>query len=105
MSATAVTIERTTPFHIVRDALQDLREGFGQDDAGEITPDTALYGGESVLDSLSLVLLVSAVEEAIRERLGVDVLLASERAMSQRQSPYRTVGAFVEFIEAELAAR
>ena len=39
-----------------------------------------------------------------RQQFGRDVVLASEKAMSMRHSPYRSVGSFVDFVEAELAA-
>lgn len=68
------------------------------------TLETELYGGDGGLDSLSLVMLVSAIESAISEEFGRDVVLASEKAMSMRHSPYRSVGSFVDFVEAELAA-
>lgn len=69
------------------------------------TLETELYGGSNGLDSLSLVMLVSAIEMAISEEFESDVVLASEKAMSMRQSPYRTVGSFVDFVETELAAQ
>lgn len=103
MLASAKVESRSSVFDIVAAALRDadvasLARGDRVDD------ETPLYGAGSPLDSLSLVLLVCAVEDGVRERLGADVVLASERAMSMRHSPYRTVGSFVQFIESELAA-
>ena len=45
-----------------------------------------------ILDSMGLVTLVVGVEQAIEDELGVSVSLADARALSQRNSPYRTVG-------------
>ncbi|MGI4731742.1 MAG: hypothetical protein ACRYFW_08350 [Janthinobacterium lividum] len=90
-------------FSIVVEAMHEIMDFSGQS-AKAVTDETPLYGGDGEMDSLSLVLLVSAIEEAVRDHLKVDVLLASERAMSMRHSPYRTVGTLVRFIEDELAA-
>jgi acyl carrier protein len=60
----------------------------------------SLYGQDGVLDSLGLVSFVVAVEQAVQERLGIQVALADDRAMSQRHSPFRTVGSLVEYISA-----
>lgn len=68
-------------------------------DRGE---DTVLYGREGVLDSLGLVSLVAAIEEGVQNRLGATVVLADERAVSQRESPFRTVGTLVDYIQAQL---
>lgn len=68
-------------------------------DRGE---NAALYGREGVLDSLGLVSLVAAIEEGVQNRLGVSVVLADERAVSQRESPFRTVGTLVDYIQAQL---
>jgi acyl carrier protein len=61
--------------------------------------ETALYGANSVLDSLRLVSLVVAVEREIEQESGVSLVLASERAMSQRRSPFLSIGSLAEYIE------
>jgi len=59
--------------------------------------ETPLFGREGFLDSLGLVTLMVAVEQAIEDELGVSVSLADERALSQRTSPYRTVGTLADY--------
>jgi acyl carrier protein len=66
---------------------------------GEIGPETALFGQDGVLDSMALVSLVVAVEQAIEESHGVTVSLADEKALSQRQSPYRTVSTLAAYAQ------
>lgn len=67
--------------------------------------DAPLYGRDGVLDSLGLVTFVVAVEEAIEDRYDKLVVLADEKAMSQRSSPFLTIGTLAEYaaklIEAE----
>lgn len=65
----------------------------------ELSPETALFGKGGVFDSLGLVSLVLAVEEAVRDEHGVSVSLADERAMSQARSPFRTIGALAEYAQ------
>jgi len=65
----------------------------------EKTPNAKLFDSEGVLDSLGLVNLIVAVEEQIESRLNTTVTLADEKAISQRNSPFRTVSTLVEYIQ------
>jgi acyl carrier protein len=75
----------------------------------ELTPDTALFGRAGLFDSLGLVNLILALEEALQDDHDVTVVLADERAMSQARSPFRTVGSLAEYaarmVEEAAAAR
>jgi acyl carrier protein len=64
-------------------------------DAGSETP---LYGGAHGVDSLSLVRIVAEVERRTEERIGRRIVLADERAMSRRNSPFRTVWSLAELL-------
>ena len=44
------------------------------------------------------------VEQAVEDELGVRISLADEKALSQRNSPYRTVKALAEYAHAEIEA-
>lgn len=70
----------------------------------EKAPDTPLFGSASRLDSLGLVNLIVAVEERLHKTLGVSLTLADERAMSRRQSPFRTVSSLAEYIDERMGA-
>lgn len=63
----------------------------------EMREDCSLFGGEGVLDSISLVSLIVSVEQRIEDVLGVSIILANEKAMSRRNSPFLTVGTLAEF--------
>jgi acyl carrier protein len=60
-------------------------------------PETRLFGEGGLFDSVGLVSLVVAVEEAIQDRMDASVSLADERAMSQKRSPYRTISSLAEY--------
>lgn len=68
-----------------------------EDMTGPLGPATALFGDDGVLDSVGLVSLVVGVEQAIEEQFGVVLSLADEKALSQRHSPYRTVGSLADY--------
>ncbi len=67
---------------------------------GEAAP---LFGDDGVLDSIALVTLVVAIEQALEDELEVVLTLADEKAMSQQQSPFRTVGALAKYIQQRIA--
>lgn len=71
-----------------------------RDDADQIpaTPETALFGVDAVLDSLSFVSLVTDVETSLNVDHGLDISLADDRAMSRPQSPYDTVATLRDYI-------
>jgi len=60
--------------------------------------DADLFGGKGKLDSLGLVSFVVATEQEIEEEFGVPISIADERAMSQKNSPFKTLGTFADYI-------
>jgi acyl carrier protein len=60
--------------------------------------DTALFGVDAVLDSLSFVSLVTDVETSLNVDHGLDISLADDRAMSRPQSPYESVATLTDYI-------
>jgi acyl carrier protein len=71
-----------------------------QPDNGQLEKslDTVLFGQNGKLDSLGLVNFVVAAEQNIEEALSVSVSVSDERAMSQKNSPFRTIGTLVDYI-------
>ncbi len=61
--------------------------------------DTPLYGIGGYLDSLSLVALVSEIEDQISEKYEADIILADEKMVSLKNSPFRSVEALVAYVE------
>ncbi len=81
---------------IILQLLQDQLTTQGPS-VGPLDSTTALFGRDGCLDSLGLVSLVVGVEQALQDELNVTVSLADEKALSQRHSPYRTVGSLVDY--------
>jgi acyl carrier protein len=60
---------------------------------------TRLFGGNGQLDSLGLVSLVVNIEEEIEQELGITLVLADERALSRRTSPFSRIGNLIDYID------
>jgi acyl carrier protein len=67
-----------------------------------INRDTVVFGAGGVVDSMGIVMMVTDVEEAVYNAFGKTVSLADDRAMSQRNSPYRSIGSLTDYILAQL---
>ena len=62
------------------------------------TPDTRLLGPQSVLDSLHLVNLLITIEREVADTIGATLTLADERALSMKESPFRTIESLASYI-------
>jgi acyl carrier protein len=76
---------------IIVNSLIDLNEELEGSPLENPSKKTKLYGGSGVLDSLALVSLITDLEERVSDEFGEDIVLADEKAMSQRTSPFRNV--------------
>lgn len=96
-------IARCQILDVVLAAAEELNPDLPRKIAVDAEENAPLYGNTGVLDSLGLVSLVAAVEEGIQMQFGAAITLADERAVSQRESPFRTIGTLVDYIENRLA--
>ncbi|MCH5313014.1 MAG: hypothetical protein J1E28_01255 [Helicobacter sp.] len=82
--------------------IKHLRESAEDYDVLELkntNAQTKLYTGlGGVLDSLALVSLVSDLEELLSKELGKEIILADEKMMSARNSPFKDVKTLAEYI-------
>ncbi len=59
-----------------------------------------LFGDkEAILDSLDLVRLITIIEEEIFNVMSIRIIIVSDKAMSQKQSPFNTIESLTDFIE------
>lgn len=79
-------------------AIEDLNQQLPEKDRLEKSLETVLFGKAGKLDSLGFVNLIVAVEQRIQEETGQAIALADERAMSQKESPFRTVDTLANYI-------
>jgi hypothetical protein len=66
--------------------------------APEVNDETPLFGANALLDSTALVSLLVEVEQQINDAVGTEILLADDRAMSQKRSPFRSIGTLAEYV-------
>jgi len=59
---------------------------------------TALYGSASLLDSVDLVNLLITIEELLEDELNVEYVIANEKALSQKNSPFKTIDTLATYL-------
>lgn len=82
---------------IITDAATEVSSDMEKKINLEKGEDAPLFGPENVLDSLDLVSLVVIVEQAIEDEYNIILTLADSRAFSQKNSPFRTIGALASY--------
>ena len=84
---------------IIMEVLNEINEELENENLNNPTSETKLYGGSGALDSLALVSLITDLEERISDEFEKDIILADEKAMSQRTSPFRSVETLTNYIQ------
>lgn len=82
--------------------IELVREAWESDDAppaDELNADSPLLGPDGVLSSMAFVSLLLSLEQELEARHGVAVSLVDEKAMSQRNSPFGTIGSLARYVE------
>jgi acyl carrier protein len=97
-------VDKEQVLQLVLTIVSQEADEIGYEELRAPTADTTLFGGDAGVDSLSLVRLVAAIERAAQVQFGKNIVLADERAMSMRNSPFRTPGALAELLYARLGA-
>jgi acyl carrier protein len=96
-------IEKNTAQDIVLKSLREAIEQAGVPAPDALDSETVLVGKGAVLDSLGVVSLIVEIEQRVEAEHGVSVTLANDKAMSQKNSPFRTVGVLVDHLLATIA--
>lgn len=65
--------------------------------------DTLLYNGsDGNLDSLGLIILIADLEELINKEFSKEIVLANERVMSMKNSPFKDVKSLSTYIHEKI---
>lgn len=94
-------MDRDTALSVVVSCLKDALEQAGGDTAN-LNAETVIVGEAAVLDSIGVVSLIVDIEQKLEMDHGVSVTLASEKAMSQRSSPFRNAGVLADHVIATI---
>ena len=89
---------------IIQQSLEEINQSL--DTPVNFSAETRLFGEGGALDSMSLVSLVVNIEERVQDEFGVEIILANEKAMSQKNSPFATQARLatytIDLLEAEM---
>ena len=88
--------------NLIITSVKEINEQLPQEQQLGQSTKTVLFGKDGKLDSLGLVTLLVIIEQNIEDELDVSITIADERAMSQKRSPFRTIGALADYIDALL---
>ena len=94
----ATTIEHGKITNLVMESLKNVLLENESTEIDNVNASTSLLGKHSILESLGLVTLLVDLEQRLEENYDVCVTLADERAMSQKNSPFRTVQSLIDYI-------
>ena len=83
---------------LVLESVQMLAEDFELDALQSPQADSLLYGEGGTLDSMALVNLIADIEDALSEKFDLSIALADEKAMSAKNSPYRSVSSLTDAV-------
>ena len=80
-------------------AIDEVNEQLPEDQNLEKSLETVLLGSSGKLESVNLVNLLVAIEENIEETFGIPISITDERAVSEKNSPFRTVSSLADYVE------
>lgn len=79
-------------------SLQEVQEELDEQNTGPFSSDTEIFGRHGLLDSMGMVSLITDLEQKIEDEFDVSLILADERAMSEKKSPFRSVSLLAQYI-------
>lgn len=84
--------------NIIIESLKEYNQALENIELKTYSKQTKLYGEKSVLDSIGLVYLITDIEEKISDKFSKNIVLADEKAMSQKTSPFRDIETLAKYI-------
>lgn len=88
--------------NIILSCLQELNEELNDPKLANPNAETPLYGVGGILKSLSLVNLITEIEDKVQSEFGQEIVLANEKALSQSRSPFSNVKTLAQYIDSLL---
>lgn len=83
--------------NIIYEALENISDELENNELKTPTLQTKIYGVDGNLDSLALVSFIADLEEMLGG-IGIDIVLADEKTMSARNSPFKDVETLIQHI-------
>ena len=91
-------IARKDAYEIVIASLNEVFAQNGMPVPDALGEETVLVGNDPVLDSIGVVQLIVEVEQRVEANHNISLTLANDKAMSARNSPFRTIGVLADHV-------
>jgi hypothetical protein len=85
---------------IIIESLKAIYSELGIEEA--VTSKTIIYGPDQGINSLSLVRLIVDVEEGVMGSSGKNIVLADDRSLSMKHSPFFSVETLTSYVDSLL---
>jgi acyl carrier protein len=87
---------------IIEETLSEFIKEEIIDNSIEINESTRLFGSDALFTSIQLVSFITELEENLEDELDVYLMLADEKAMSRRTSPFSNVKHLISYVEEKI---
>lgn len=83
---------------VIYNSIEEINYSLPEDNQIKKSLETVLFGRKGNLDSLGLVNLIIEIEREINESFSKNITIADEKAVSQKNSPFKTVETLANYI-------
>ena len=87
---------------LIFEGIKDYNTQVNKKNQLPISIELELFSENGVLDSLGLVNLIMSIEEKFEDYLDTSIVIADEKAMSQKNSPFQSVQSMADYLSKEL---
>ena len=87
---------------LIFEGIKDYNTQVNKKNQLPISVELELFSENGVLDSLGLVNLIMSIEEQFEDYLDTSIVIADEKAMSQKNSPFQSVRSMADYLSKEL---
>ena len=83
---------------LIFNVVDEINQQLSKNNQLKKSTETILFGKSGILDSLGLVNFIVSTEQKIEEEFGTTISLTDEKAMSQKNSPFKSIGTLADYI-------
>ena len=83
---------------LIFNVVDEINQQLSKNNQLKKSTETILFGKSGILDSLGLVNFIVSTEQKIEEEFGTAISLTDEKAMSQKNSPFKSIGTLADYI-------
>ena len=95
-------INKEIATNLIFEGIKDYNTQVNKKNQLPISIELELFSENGVLDSLGLVNLIMSIEEQFEDYLDTSIVIADEKAMSQKNSPFQSVQSMADYLSKEL---